>query len=431
MTAAHAAVLVALAAAAPLARAGASASPGGAPAASDFEWVQPIDAELDPNQLYRVLAPGAVFDGCRGRPDRDLRVVDAGGRMLPFFLFTSPAQPPARVAVPVQTLNRSVVDAPTRHARIDILFPSGAAERITHNAVRIAAEGDEWIRKVEVLGSDDGVVWASLGAGYIVRHRQTVRVEHDLVTYSPSDFRRLQVRVHADPRLPDDPVRVGTVDVLQAGHPPVPLVPVDWAPADLAEADRTRGWQSVAFDTGSRNQPVDQIAVAGSGEYVRPVAILTRNDATGRWERVGSGQIQQIASNRQDRIEMKARGRYWRIDIHQGDDAPLADLQVVASARPRWIVFESRDGGRARLLYGADEVLPPTFDLARRTSDRDILGAPKLPLGAREANPLHKPRGPGDRLRRTLVTGGVGIASLVVLVVILRMLRETAGPETV
>jgi hypothetical protein len=351
--------------------------------------------------------------------------------MLPFFLFTSPTQPPARLAVPVQTLNRSIVDAPSRHARIDVVFPSGTVERITHNAVRIAAEGDEWIRKVEVLGSDDGDVWAALGAGYIVRHRQTVRIEHDLVTYAPSDFRRLQVRVHADPRIPDDPVGIGAVDILQAGRPPLPLLPVDWSPTGLAEADRTRGWQSVAFDTGSRNQPIDQIAIAASGGYVRPVAILTRNEATGRWDRVGSGQIQQIASNRQDQVELKARGRYWRIDIHQGDDAPLADLQVLAATRPRWIVFESRAEGRARLFYGADEVLPPTHDLARRTSDRDILSAPKLPLGAREANPLHKPRGPGDRLRRTLVTGGVGIASLVVLVVILRMLRETAGPEPV
>ncbi|MBM4154941.1 MAG: DUF3999 domain-containing protein [Lentisphaerae bacterium] len=425
----HASVLAALAASAPFARAGAASNPAGAPATSGFEWVQPIDAEMEPNQLYRVLAPGAVFDGCRGRPDRDLRVVDASGRMLPFFLFTSPADPPVTVTIPARMLNRSRVDAPERYARIDIVLPDDAPADVPHNAIRVAATGDEWIRKVEILGGDADDTWAMLGTGYIVRHRRDVRVDHDLVAYPPSTFRKLQVRVHADPRIADDPVGVDRVDLLMAGRRPVPLVPVEWSGCECAEEDRPAGWQTVAFDTGGRNRPLDLIAVAAAGEYIRPVAVFTRNDTTGRWERAGSGQIQQVASNRQDRIELSARGRYWRIDIHRGDDAPLADLQVVASARPRWLVFESRAGGRAQLFYGADEVLPPTFDLARRTSDRDILSAPKLPLGAREANPLHKPRGPGERLRRSLVTAGVGVASLVVLVVILRMLRETAGPD--
>lgn len=422
------AVPVALLAVAPAFATPAAAAPGAA-SPSDFAWVQPVEDVLEPRRLYRIQVPGAVFDGCEGRPDRDLRVVDASGRMLPFFLFASPADPPVTVPVPARMLNRSRVDAPERYARIDIVLPDDAPADVPHNAIRVAATGGEWIRKVEILGGDEDDTWAMLGTGYIVRHRRDVRVDHDLVAYPPSTFRKLQVRVHADPRIADDPVGVDRVELLMAGRRPVPVVPVEWSGCECAEEDRPAGWQTVTFDTGGRNRPVDLIAVAAAGEYIRPVAVFTRNDTTGRWERAGSGQIQQVASNRQDRIELSARGRYWRIDIHRGDDAPLEDLHASAAARPRWIVFESREADRARLVYGADEVLPPSHDLARRTGDRDILSAPKLTLGAREANPLHKPRGPGERLRRSLVTAGVGVASLVVLVVILRMLRETAGPD--
>ena len=390
MSRAAAVLAILLGAAVAPAFAAASANPAGAPVPSDFAWVQPIEDMLEPRCLYRVMIPGGVFDGCAGRPDRDLRVVDTSGRMLPFFVFVSPAGPPVRLAIPSQQLTRSRVGTPARYARIDVVLPDGAAAVVPHNTVRIVAPGNEWIRRVEVLGGDGDDTWALLGTGYVVRHRRTVRVDHDLVAYPPSTFRRLQVRVHADPRIPDDPVDVDDVELLMTGRPPVPLVPVAWTDCECPESDRPAGWQTVAFDTGGRNRPVDLLAIAAAGEYIRPVAVFTRNDATGRWERAGSGQIQQVASNRQDRIELAARGRYWRIDIHRGGDAPLEDLCVAAAARPRWIVFESRDADRARLVYGADEVLPPAHDLARRTADRDILAAPKLSLGPREANPLHR-----------------------------------------
>jgi len=104
---------------------------------------------------------------------------------------------------------------------------------------------------------------------------------------------------------------------------------------------------------------------------------------------------------------------------------------VSASARPRWIVFEARSAGPARLLYGATETPAPSHDLARRTAAPDIRDAAVLTVAARTPNPLHRPPGPGERLRRTLVTVGVGLASLIVLVVIVRMLRDAAGPEPV
>jgi hypothetical protein len=403
-----------------------------APGRTEFAWMQPVDGTLESGRLYRVRVPDAAFDGCLQRPERDLRVFDADDRPLPFFVHTPPPQRPAWTALPSRPMNRSVLEAPSRGARIDAELPPDAGGRDGHEAVRIVTRDEgEWIRKVETLGSDDGQTWSLLSAGYIVRHRQPVRVDNDLVRHPRSNFRRVQVRIHPDPRIPNDPVAVDRVEVLQSSVPPARLDPVGLVPVVVSAKDAPPGWQTVAFDTGARARPVDAFTVSGVGDYVRPVAIFSRNAPTGRWQRVGSGQIQQIGDSRQDRLVVDAAARFWRIDIHQGDDPPLGDLRVSASARPRWIVFEARSAGPARLLYGAAETPAPSHDLARRTAAPDIREAPVLTVAARTPNPSHRPAGPGERLRRTLVTIGVGLASLIVLVVIVRMLRDAAGPEPV
>ena len=405
--------------------AAAAAARGADDLARRFAWRQPIETPGAAGTLYRARLPPEVFDGARFGPDRDLRVIDAGGRQWPFFVRAPATSGSLWTPVPARALNRSRVEAPEPYVRWDVAIePSPDGRPVEHDRVRVTMPGTEFIRRVDVLGSDDGATWGRLGEGYVVRHRRDVAVESHVVRYAPSIFRHLQVRIRPDPRLPGDPPEPDAVDVLRDATPSVELADVPLQPVEASPEDVGEGRQTLVFDAGYARQEVEEIEVEAAGEYVRPVAVYARDAATSDWRRAASGEIQSLGGARRGTLRAGMAGRYWRVDVFRYDDAPLAEVRVRARARPKWLVFEAASGDPAALYYGADRVPAPSYDLVRRAHEGRIAASPEVRLGPREPNPLAGAPPWTERLPRIFVPAGIGAASVIVLAVILRMLSR-------
>jgi hypothetical protein len=140
---------------------------------------------------------------------------------------------------------------------------------------------------------------------------------------------------------------------------------------------RERGTRSVVtLDFGFRNLPVDELRIgAGESRYERPVAILGSNDGR-RFDPLAEGRIFRFPGSRSAPIAVGGRHRYVRIEIENGDDAPLPRIAVSARSRSRALLLE---GGHPRpytLYYGNRSESAPSYDFAR------------LPAGALELKRL-------------------------------------------
>jgi hypothetical protein len=57
--------------------------------------------------------------------------------------------------------------------------------------------------------------------------------------------------------------------------------------------------------------------------------------------------------------------RYWRVEILNGNDSPLVNVQLSASMVPRLVLFRPAAGHSYRLAYGNEKAPPPQYDLER------------------------------------------------------------------
>ena len=81
-----------------------------------------------------------------------------------------------------------------------------------------------------------------------------------------------------------------------------------------------------------------------------------------------------------------AQARYWKVEVVNGNDAPLDGVTLHLSAVPRHIVFEQQPGRTYRLLYGQIRAEVPEYDLEKRLNAPQEDTALAGQLGPEEIN---------------------------------------------
>jgi len=323
---------------------------------NEFRWLRTLSAPAGGGPIVFDADPSLFAHG--GQGFSALRVVDAGGDQVPWRPFPpAPAAPPQRV---------TLLDSGRSGGAAVALVDLGATGHV-HDRIDLDVPGHGFVGTVTVSGSDDRRSFTVLGstrvfdlAGAGGRARSTA------VTFPPSDFRYLRLRATGIARIEGATVSGSSPDAR-----PVPV------PATVH--DRT-------VDLGGANVPVDALRVTASNpRYDRPVRIEARNGGE-PWREIGRAHIYRLFGKTSPSIELATQARYLRVTVENGDDPPLAGLELQPLARPRKILVEGGHETPLTLLYGGRARRAPEYEYARlprgalalESMRRGRLGPPRL-----------------------------------------------------
>jgi hypothetical protein len=98
------------------------------------------------------------------------------------------------------------------------------------------------------------------------------------------------------------------------------------------------------------------------------------------------------AADDQDRERVRvsfpeAQARYWRVEVLNRNDSPMADLQIGLFGTPRRVVFRPEPDRTYRLAFGHPRAEPAQYDMARLIPANELESAAEATLGAVAANP--------------------------------------------
>jgi hypothetical protein len=329
---------------------------------SDFRYVRELRAPAGGPVLFQ--ADGPLF-AHTGTNFADLRIVDARG-----------AQVPWRRAPEPDTLPRGIpiLNSGRRDGVATALLDLGPERRIV-DRVQVDVPDPRFVGRATVFGSDDRRgAFTRLGstAIYDVAGAEG-RARSTTVVFRPTDFRFLRLEATGV-------TIIAGVTVSVRRHGRRELVPVD---VSVVELDgRTRAIIDLSF----RKQPVDEVRVQAKTErYDREVRIEA-SDRGRTWRTVAFGRVVHFPGSIDAPLTVGARARFVRLTIFNGDDTPLAGLDVTVLTRPRLLLAEEGHARPYRLLYGSPTARAPQYDFEvlppaalRPTSFvRGTLGAERL-----------------------------------------------------
>jgi hypothetical protein len=311
----------------------------------------------------------------------DLRIVDEAGREIPFLLYDK------NIRAPVETRHATIREnsfVPDKYTQLVIDLGEKPA---FHNAAEIHTPQTDFIDWVEVAASDDANVWR------IVKDRAPISgfskeniVGSRLVHYSDNNARFLRIRIFESARQ----FPVSSVDVLFSREFQEPIraaLPSQFTPDPTAPAAASR-WIA---DLGAGSFPVSGVAIETSQpEFFRIVHMQTSEDGQ-EWQYYFSGEIYRYKQGDKQAESLRVfshegwHQRFWRIEVLNGNDAPLADARPTLLTIPYLVLFYPQSGHSYRLIYGNSAAKTPRYDLSRTFDYQAEPGAKVASLGQEEA----------------------------------------------
>ncbi len=344
-----------------------SAQPPSPESHTRWQWLATIKfPEGDKAGLHSVVLTPQVLD--HGRPDlADLRLYDENGREAPYALRIRNPSGDFR-PLPGREFNSVTHEDHSAEVSLDLGDFTG-----DHNEVRISGSGLNYRRKVTLDAGDDGKNWKPLLRDGVLYYFSAIGQLFDqrTLTYSPSRFRYLRVKVSRDPGIPND--EPGPVHVTVYHAAADPGLEVRWE-AQLSEREPIRQdgeyasqwylslpghelvpWETLVLDAdekefsrrvrldnadGENLVPISQVAWERSGDDRRPLTIALPNSLT---------------------------ARRLRLAIVDQRNPPLTLRLLSATAAARQLIFE-RNAGRnnsLQLYFGNPDAPNPGYDIAR------------------------------------------------------------------
>jgi hypothetical protein len=287
----------------------------------------------------------------------DLRILDAGGRQVPWRRLPPPAEA-RRDRVPL--LNRG-----RQGGKAVALLDLGPVRHI-HDRIELEVPDRDFVASAEVFGSDDRRRFVRLSETQIYDVGGARPARSTTALFPPTDLRYLQVRATGISAI------TGATVAFDPQQPQ--LRPAD-ARTSTMQRDRST---TVLLDLGYRNVPVDRIEIASATpRYDRPVSVAASNDGVA-FHPAAAGRVTRFATVSLGAVPIATRARYLRVTIANGDDPPLRALAVRPLSAPRTLLLEHGFRAPYRLLYGDRTLRAPRYDFA---------SIPPSELGARAARP--------------------------------------------
>ncbi|MFV1967645.1 MAG: DUF3999 family protein [Pirellulaceae bacterium] len=325
---------------------------------------------------------------------RDLRLYTTDGKEVPFALRVRKEQD-RKEPFKARELNRT--QGPDGSSELTLDLERANAR---HNELELELPGDEYRRKVELEGSDDGNAWRPMHSQFAISfQRGDEMLRDESIPYPPSRYRYLRIRVFQDPQVDEEPVQIGKAAAIRRV-----LVPGE--PMSLAaqmgrfEKGRDQGAYSSSWilNLGADRTPVHRLEVTiDDRDFVRNYRIEAggpqgssqkfRTVANGVWRRRGDDEVEPMVANFNE-----VRAARLRLTLIDNRNDPLQIKSVVYSAPARQVVFAAPNPGRTlRLYYGNTEAENPAYDFDRNLPDRLEPKPGRATLGPQTDNPVYVP----------------------------------------
>lgn len=374
---------------------------------ADFRYQRPLIA--GPGGKPVLIEPdGPLFEHSLAG-FADLRIADARGGQVPWrrAYFGRVAGPEA---VPV--LNSG------RQGRFAVALLDLGTRQTIRDRVVLEVPDRDFVGRAVVLGADDrSGPFTRLSATGIYDARGAQPARSTVAVFPPSDFRYLLIKATGVSRI-------FGANVSGARERPRLLRRTARSVSVRQKGTRT----IVTLDLGFRDVPVDELRIAAeTARYERPVTIYGSNIRQ-RFMPLTAARIFRFPGSGSAPIPVRAHYRYIRVEVDNGDDAPLGGIEVSAWSRSRALLLEGGHPPPYTVHYGSPRANAPDYDFARLPASAvGVERAVHARLGSeREESGFVPPpdtrsftaRNPG------LVTGALALAALALGAVGLLAMRK-------
>lgn len=382
--------------------------------------------------VYDFTLPLEVMD--KAREDlADLRLYDANGKEIPYAIRIR-REVGDRLEVGGTQFNQATVGTTASEVSLDLGEDPGE-----HNEVDIDTSGSNFRRRVTVEGSDTGTEWKVLQTGALIFgfESQNKTVQSNRVTYPPSRYRYLRIRVFADELTDKGPPTISNVNAVKEIRAKGELT--TWnVNLPSYQLLRNQGAPSSAWniDLGVR-VPCDRLIVeVDDASFSRPFQIEAGEDPQAM-RLVASGELtrrvgEQPAPPIVIHFEQEEYVRKLRLLLKDYSNQTLNITGIKAGAPARQLVFELKEPPALplRLYFGNRNATAPHYDFEKEIPAK-LLSAPvRVGVGQIANNPEYKPE-PLPLTERVpwLIYIVLAVSSLALGLILFNLARSTVASE--
>jgi len=325
--------------------------PGTARAVDTNGWtyVRGIDlpADLPPGPVA-VPLQSSVIEKCR--PDMaDLMVVTSEGKEVPLKLEgTGPIDQAEALPARVRRVSRR----PGKWTDIQ-LDKSG---KILTRAIAIQTDASDFVRRVEIRGSDNSRdIFVLRMDGLILNRPGPVPVRDLKIRHPLNNFQYIYLRIHDGDRPP-----LTIKSVLCYPPDPEPLFPTP-LPLRIVEnrSDQEDNSTRIIADLGKKRFPVRSITISTpETELIKRARLSCASSASSRsWNPVFEGIFFRVREGEAVKENLSARfkaqpSRFLMLELSGAGSPPIEVSGIAATGAIPAAIFEYRRGETYRLFYG-------------------------------------------------------------------------------
>jgi hypothetical protein len=370
-------------------------------ASASFAGAAPVPPEWSSSQEIQVAKPGLtklrlpVETLAAAQPSlSDLRLFDASGQEVPFFMDQPEAEPAAERA-----LIGTVVTMEKKRTVITGTVPTLLQEN-GFEAVKLFTPASDFLKPATLEGSADRMHWTLL-LRQAPLFKQTGEETSSALRFAKSHWPALRLTLD-DSGSP--PLRVAGVQLFAPARPLSDFQ--DLEPRILEAVSDAR--QSVV----RLFLPAEGLTVASvridttDTTFHRNVRAAVRTFAAGEFRdrTIGQGSIYRVnlgerrAENPIVWIGQAIPSRQVTLTIDNGDSPPLRGLHIRVRSVPRDLVFDAPAGGTYRLCAGNPQATPRSYDVAELRVAMAKADFQAARIGPLETNPDFRSPEPAVRV---------------------------------
>jgi hypothetical protein len=353
----------------------------------------------------------------------DLRVIDDRGTEIPYIIFQHVGS--SRSSTLPTTLRENSF---TAGGFTQLVLDAGAHAPF-HNAVQIETGEANFIEWVGVEASDDGHVWRIVEErAPIFRFRKNAHEGAQVVHYSENNAQYLRVRIlDGDKKFP-----VTNAEILHQTTEPAERIPLEMALT--SDAKQPQGGSVWSGELGDVVPLVTEVrfSVSAPPEFLRSTDVSSSVNGKD-WNSLQPAEIYRYRQGdaQQEQLVVAVstswgRSRYLRVEIVNGNDAPLAVAAPKLYITPQHIAFEQQPGRSYRLIYGQERAAGAEYDLVRRVNVAR-LDSVAARLGPEEVNTIWVDPRPWTETHSVFLWAVLLIAVIVIGFTAIQSMRRAAS----
>jgi len=323
-----------------------------------WRYSRPVPTPAETGPLEIALPPDLLAHSDNHLAD--LRLIDDLGHEVPYIVRLDRGGDLVVRATPARMRENSYV--PGQFTQVVFEIQNNSA---FNNTIRIATPESDFINWVEVATSDDARLWRIVKArAPISRFRKEGLEGSQTVHFSDTASHYLRLRIFE----PKGQFAVTGAEILASGEVRAPArepVSASFQADTSAPPDLTR-WQA---DLSNDSLPITEaVFTTTQPEFYRAVRILTSADGK-EWNIRCGGEIYRYKLGEKTEESLRVRfsedwgPRYWRVEVLNGNDAPLSGAMPSLILSPRRVFFLSAPDRSYRLIYGNAAATIPQYDI--------------------------------------------------------------------